>query len=130
MNNRVHKTEYNIVNWEIVSPEDFVIEVEIETITANKPTTQNRYRLAVGVLRESLKGKHIGKLLCEYMDIRSSKEEKVVKQSLMDQKDAVERFWTERIFCNPWIDAGGDMRFLNGACFSASWIVQVGKLVD
>jgi len=49
---------------------------------------------------------------------------------LLHNKEKLERFWTEKIFCNPWIDAHGELCFLNGASFPASWIVKMGIPVE
>jgi hypothetical protein len=130
MEGLVPDTVYDIMGWSVWSIGDFVIDVDIASTPSDGETVLKRYRLPIGDLQENLRNKHLEVLLCQSLDRRSTNEIRDEKRVLLDDKMKLERFWTEKIFCNPWIDTCGNLRSLNGATFPASWIVRRGTIVE
>ena len=130
MEGLVPDTVYDIMGWSVWSIGDFVIDVDIASTPSDGETVLKRYRLPIGDLQENLRNKHLEVLLCQSLDRRSTNKIRDEKRVLLDDKMKLERFWTEKIFCNPWIDTCGDLRFLNGVTFPASWIARRGTIVE
>jgi hypothetical protein len=126
METLVPKTVYEIVGWEVQSTKNFVMDVHIIFMEVDSPPTQKCYRLSIGELREDLRNVHGAVLICQSLDIGSTAGKRREKQMLLHDKENLERFWTGKIFCNPWINIHGNLEFLNGAIFSPSWIVKMG----
>jgi|GEM_PF-2435314 len=130
MEGLVPETVHDIMGWSIQSIGDFVIDVDITSTSSDGKAVSNRYRLPIGDMRKRLRNEHRAVLLCQSMDIRSTDETRDEKRLLLSDKEKLERFWTEKIFCNPLIDTQGDLCFLNGAAFPASWIARMGTIVE
>jgi len=121
---------YDIIRWKLRSIKGFVIDVEIVSTASDNLSIQKTYRLPIEELTERLSKDDVALLMCQSMDIRKSEEERKSKKISFQDKEKLERFWNEKIFCNPWINSYGDLEFLNGAIFPASWIIRVGTIVD
>jgi len=130
MENMVPETLHDIIRWSVQSTGDFVIDVDIASTPSEGESVSKRYRLPIGDLRKNLRREHSAVLICQSLDMRSTQEKRAEKRVLFYDKEKLERFWTEKIFCNPWVDAHGNLRFLNGATFPASWIVRIATYLE